>query len=106
MAKSLMQILGHVNLLQLVENVKSGIPDPLPAGFANEGKKVLGNSGRYNRVQGQRQTARQVAYGSPAVRRDLKGIDEVDVVLLHFKEDNHLDMMTMQNLRNSENMEA
>ena len=106
MAKTLQNILGHLNLLQLVENIKPGIPDPLPAGFATEGKRVLGDAGRYNRVQGQRQTARQVAYGSPAVRRDLKGIDEVDIKLLHFKEENQLDMVTMQNLRNYENQEA
>ena len=106
MSKTLEQILGSVNLLGLIQGVTQGIPNPLPDGFMTVNKQVLGRTGRYVRVQGQRQTAKLVAYGSPAVRTGLKGIDEIDVMLLHSFEEQMIDVLTLQRLRQYDSYEV
>lgn len=106
MAKTLEQVLGSVNLLGLIQGVTQGIPNPLPDAFMTVSKQVLGRTGRYVRVQGQRQTARMVAYGSPAVRRQQKGIDEIDVMLLHSFEEQMIDVLTLQRLRQYDSYEV
>lgn len=103
MAKSLEQILGYVPLTGLIQAIKTGIPDNLPPSFTSTKSEVPGNSGRYTQVKGTRRTARLAQYGSPAVKRELKGVESKDVKSLHTFEQIEMDPLTLQQLRNYDN---
>lgn len=95
---TLEQVLNHRNLTGVIRSVKSGIPNPLPPGFFNVGRRFSGNKAEYFRVTGTRQTARLAHYGSPAQRRELRGLDNVPVTLLHAFESQQWPMHIMVNL--------
>lgn len=105
MAKSLNQLLGYVPLTGVIQKVKTGIPDLLPPAFARVTKRVVGNAGRYYQRTGTRAVAKRAEYGSPARRRQLKGLEVRDVKLAHFFEEIMLDPLLLQTLRNMENYE-
>lgn len=105
MAAALEQILGYVNLLGLIERIKRGVPQPLPDAFLNTIKPTIGDSGKYTRVFGTRTTARRVEYGSPSIRRQLKGVEDVPVKLLHTYEHIDLNPLVLRQLRAYEKYE-
>jgi hypothetical protein len=98
-AASIETVLGYVTLCGTIERIKSGIPDVLPPAFRTITKPTIGNTGQYMRVFGTRQTARIVQYGSPAQRRDLKGVEAMPVILLHSFEEIQLSPLVYQQLR-------
>jgi len=84
MAKTLQQILGGRNLTGVIQGIKAGVPDDLlPAAFMSPTRTVEGEYGTYTKVEGTRQTARIAQYGSPSQQRQLKGISEVSIKLIH-----------------------
>lgn len=105
-AKSLEQILGYVPLLEAIETVRKGIPDPLPSGFQTITRKVIGDSARYVTYTGTRQTPRLVMYGAPAVKRTMRPISSVDVKLMFTFEEISFNPMVLQQLRNYDNYEV
>lgn len=105
MAKTLEQILGYVALTGTIKATKTGVPNPFPAAFMSTTKKTIGDSGRYTQVTGTRRTARQVMYGSPALKRELKDIASKDVKLIHTFEEQSIPPLVLQNLRNYDNYE-
>lgn len=103
MANNLQSILGYVTLTGMIEKIRSGVPNPFPPAFFKEGKRCIGDAGRYTEVTGTRQTARVVAYGAPALARGLRNVASRDVKLLHTLEKQPLDPITLQMLRNYDN---
>lgn len=101
--KTLQQILGYVSLTGVIQGVKTGIPDNLPPAFMRTKRSVLADQGRYTRVTGTRQTARQNQYGSPARNRALRDISNVDVKLISSYESVSMDPQLLQTLRNYDN---
>lgn len=84
MAKELGQILGFRNLLGLITAVKDGLAEEiLDRRLLRRTKSTIGNKGTYFKVEGNRQTAKQVMYGAPSVSRKLRDVTEVNVTLLH-----------------------
>lgn len=98
---NLMDVLGAPQLCGTIQGTKTGVPDVFPAGFTdpilNE-KPVEKDTGSYFRVTGTRTTAKAVAYGSPSVARQLKGVEEVPVKLMHTKENIGLPLSDFRNL--------
>jgi hypothetical protein len=83
---TLQNILGAKRLNGLIQSVMGGVPEVLPPGFwasPSNTETVVGNRGEYLRVEGTRQTAQLVHYGSPSKRRSMKGVSEVPITLLH-----------------------
>lgn len=76
-------VLGAPQLCGLIQQTKTGIPNTLPPGLFQRDKLVEKDYGSYTRVTGTRTTARIAKYGSPAQKRQLKGVEEVPVKLLH-----------------------
>lgn len=102
MAKTLQQILGYENLCGIISDPKAAIPDDiLPPSFFNfaGSVKTEGNTGKYTKVDGTRQVARLVQYGSASVRRKLKGVSEKPIVLMHSHEHIMHDVNTLNALR-------
>ena len=91
MATSVEQLLASRNLIGLIQGVVSGVPDNLvPTGFFTTARACEGNRATYFKVNGTRQTARLVQYGSASQKRELRGISEVPITLLHtFEHENH-----------------
>ncbi len=83
MALTLEQIIGSESQLGLIEGVKTGIKRPLPDEWFRSSQKVDGDSGKYTKVEGTRETARLVQYGSASKARNLTGISEVPIKLMH-----------------------
>jgi hypothetical protein len=100
MAKTLQQILGHVYLSGLVEEIKTGIPDVLPGAFWTTKSRTLKDQGRYSRYSGTRKTAKRAQYGSSSRRRELSSVGSFDVKLLHFFEHIQLNVTDYMSLRN------
>lgn len=99
----LLSILGHVSLLKQVEEIRNGIPDPLPKEFASTTEDVIGDSGRYISTIGTRLTSRLVQYGAPSYNRALSDVGDRGVKLLHSYEDIRLKPLLLQQLRNYDN---
>jgi hypothetical protein len=95
---TLEQILSGKNLSGLIQSVKSGIPIRIPAAFLNPNRTIKGNTGKYRKVEGTREVARIVQYGSPAERRAQKGISEVPFVCMHSFEKQAHELTTLINL--------
>lgn len=83
MAMTLQQILHFRNLTGIVQGVKGGVPDLLPAGFSARGRGLPGQTAEWNQVDGTRETAQLVHFGSPAVRRGLKGVTPRTAKMIH-----------------------
>lgn len=87
MSKTLQQILGGKNLTGVIQGVKPGVPkDLFPPAFVTPTRTVEGDHCTYRKVSGTRKTARLVQYGSPSVARNLSGVSELPVKLMHSKE--------------------
>lgn len=100
MAVALEQVIGYVSLLGLIERIKSGIPNPLPEQFFSlVNNDPVGDSGKYTRVTGTRTLAKHVMYGAPAVRRALKGIEDIPVKLIHSYEEISFNPLVLIQLR-------
>lgn len=104
MAKTLMDILGARNLVGVIQAVKGGVPsDVLPPAFMRVSRKVEGDYCTYTKVESTRKTARMVMYGSPSRNRDLKGVSEVPIKLVHTAEHIIHKPTTLMNLKNLDN---
>lgn len=104
-SKNIQDILGWKQLTGMIRETKSGIPDPLPAGFRSLRKNVIGDASSYIKRTGQRRTARQTMYGTEARNTVLKEVGSRDVKLIHFFESTTLPMLTYQTLRQPESYE-
>jgi len=84
MATSLEEVLAFESMLGVVELIKTGVPEGiLPRGFMSIIRAGEGKQGTYDQVTGTREVARQVAYGSPSVRRALAGLSVKPVTFIH-----------------------
>src|SRR5687768_15348495 len=100
MAKTLQQLLGAVYLTELVEKIKTGLPNFVPDEFYSNKEQIFGDAARHYRVSGTRQTARQSIYGAPPRRINMVGISAQDIKLLHFVEELQLRVQDFQALHN------
>jgi len=105
-SKSLEQILGYVPLLEAIETVKKGIPNPLPPAFSTSTRSVLGNTARWIVTTGTRQTATLSQYGAAARKRAQRSVGSQDVVLMHSFEEISFNPIVLQQLRNYSNYEV
>lgn len=103
---SLQELIGYVSLTGTIMQVKEGIPNPLPPAMLQGTGKTIGDQGRYTVMYGQRQTSRLAQYGSPAVRRPFKNMAIRDVKLIHTFEEQAVDPIAVQNLRQFDNYEV
>ena len=104
MAKTLQQILGAKNLCGVIQGIKQGIPsEMIPPAFFKTTRTVEGDHCTYRKVEGTRKTARQAHYGSPSRRRQLTGVKEVPVKLIHSVEHERHQPATLMNLQNMAN---
>ncbi len=84
MPASLQDFLYYENLVGSVQQVLGGVPENLlPPAFFAVTDRVEGKTGEYTMAAGTRETARIVAYGSPARQRTMTGVKKVPVSLLH-----------------------
>lgn len=98
MAQTLQQILGGINKLATVQSVLAGLPNVLPPAFLTPGQRVIGKTLAYDKISGQRQSARTNQYGAPARIVDQLGRTKAAVNMLHtFEAQNH-DPLILQNL--------
>ncbi len=109
MSKTLEQILGAKNLIGLIQGQTQGVPsDVLPPAFMPGGGNtapVVGATGTYTKVTGTRKTARLVHYGSPSKKRELAGISDVSVTLMHTFEQAQIKPVDLINLLNEDSQE-
>jgi len=103
--KTLGQVLGTKNLVSVIQGL--GRLDPtsklLPSELLQATRTVTGNRCTYTKVDANRKTARLAMYGSPSARRNLKGISEIPVTLIHTVEHIVLPMTTLMNLKDYQN---
>ena len=103
---TLQQILGAKNLIGRIQAIKAGLAaDILPDALLSPGRSVEGNYGTYRKVIGERRVARVAMYGSPSQVRELKGISEIPVNLMHTIESINFAPAMLQNLTNDDNEE-
>lgn len=69
-------------------------------------RNVIGDSGRYTRLTGERRVARATKYGAAAIRRELRNVATVDVKLMHSFQEQPIPPLVMQQLRNYDNYEV
>lgn len=82
--KTIQEILGYLTLCGLITDPRGGVPDDiLPSAFFTTTQPVEGDTGKYFKVEGTRQTARVVAYGSPSKARSMSGVAELATKLVH-----------------------
>lgn len=82
----------------VIKTVTSGLPNFLPPSFLTPTKTVVGNTGSYLKVTGERRNAKATQYGGPARMRSQQGMTEVGVTLIHaFEQQNH-NPLILQNL--------
>ena len=98
MAKTIQQLLAAPNMLGIIQSVKTGVPNPYDPALMSTVKQVTGDYGTYNKVEGTRQTARLVQYGSASVRRAQKGLTQMNVKLIHSFEHQFHNPIVLQNL--------
>lgn len=103
MAYNLQSILGYQTLMGIIQKVRSGVPNPFGEEWFKTNKQCIGDSGVYTQVTGTRQVARVVAYGSPALARQLRNVAVLPIKLIHTLEKLPLDPLVLQQLRNYDN---
>lgn len=96
------EILSGKNLTGLIQNTVSGVPNRLPPAFLTPNRTIKGHTGTYRRVDGRRETARIVQYGSPAERRAQKGVKEVPFTAIHAFESINFSPTLLINLLSAE----
>lgn len=99
MTTTMEKILSGNNLTGVIQAEKDGLPTILPAGFYATSKRVSGNQMTYDRVDGNRQLAQIVQYGSPSKRRNLKGVSQKTVTGISAKEHQVYDPSIFNKLR-------
>lgn len=96
------RILGAPNLIGLIQGSTDGLPTSImPAGFFPGPGNIIpceGDKGTFTRVYGNKQLATQVAFGSPARKRSLIGVEDVDVRCIHTFEEVNFKPTDLQNL--------
>ena len=98
---TLQQVLGARNLIRVIQAVKPGIPtEQLPQSFLTATRPIEGDYGTYRMVTGTRKVARLARYGAPSKLRELQGIAERPVKLLHTVESENFSPTVLQNLTN------
>lgn len=105
MSKTLSQILGGVSMTTAAQSVQRGLPNVLPASFMQVTRRVVGNSVRWNKVDGGRELARLAQYGSPAQLVGRKGLSQAQATLAHVFEQITHDPMVLQNLQRTDSPE-
>lgn len=93
------QVLGFTPIMQMIEAIKPGIPNPLPPGFMNVTDRVENNVAVIHRTYGQRRLATNVPYGAPAVQAPQVKIDQVPVILAHYFEMVRMSPVVLAKLR-------
>ena len=83
MAKTIQQLLAAPNMIGVIQSIKTGVPNPFDPAFMSLTAPTAGDSGHYFKVEGTRQTAQLVQYGSESVRRSQVGVTRQSVKLLH-----------------------
>jgi hypothetical protein len=101
--RAIEQILGYVPLTGVIQATKSGIPNLLPPELMRKSRDVIGDSGLYTQVTGERRLASLTHYGAPSNTRDLKELASKPVKLLHTFEKQPIPPLVMQKLRNYDN---
>lgn len=92
-------VLGAETLCGLIQDIAEGLPKRLPEALYNPTDTVEGDTGKYDKVSGNRDYARLVRYGSPSQRANMKGIKEVPVKLIHTFEHQIHKPLVYKNLR-------
>lgn len=99
MGVNLANLIGGQTLTGIIQDPRGGLPtNQLPPQLFAEGRTTTGDQGKFRRVHGTRQTARAVQYGSPARTRNLRGVTEVSVKLIHSFEEHGHDPLLLQRL--------
>ena len=93
------QVLGFVPLMQVIEAVRPGIPNPLPASFMTVTDRVEGDRALLTRTYGQRKLANRIPYGSPPVQTVQQKIDEIPVILPSYGNTIRMDPNVLVKLR-------
>lgn len=99
-ALTVKEILGAYYLTDMVEEIKTGLPNFVPDEFYNLTEDVICDSFRHIRTSGTRQTALQAPYMSVPRRVNMSGLSSQDIKLLHSTEELHLpykDFMMLHN---------
>lgn len=103
---SIVDILGWRNISTAVQAVESGVPNRLPPAFMNLKENVDADRTTWITFYGQRQTPKQVAYGSQSKPSDLKKIGEKSATLIQFAEHVKIRQELMLRLRNPNDLLA
>ena len=99
--KTLQQILGSRNLIDVIRAVQGGVPTKfLPPAFFTLTKRANGDYGTYRILNDTRQMARSASYGAKARVTDVAGMGETPVKLLHFVESVEHKPTTLMSLMN------
>lgn len=96
------QILGGVAMTSAAQNVKRGLLNVLPEGFLNITRRVVGNSVKWNSIEGSRELARLAQYGAPAQLVGKKGITQAQATLAHVFEQMTHDPLVLQNMQRAD----
>lgn len=99
-ALTIREVLGSVFLTDLVENIKTGLPNFVPDEFYTTKEQVFGDAFRHIAVSGTRQVARQSLYGAPPRRYNLSGVSARDMKCIHIQEEISLGVTDFMNLHN------
>lgn len=102
MAKTIEQLLGLPALMGLVEETTNGLPQEewMPKEFTNLKQEVIGNQVEATLAKGQRKTSRTIRYNSVPVGAPLETIGTQDWICMHSSEQQDIDPVTFQRLRN------
>lgn len=98
---TLSQVLGGKNATGVIQGIKSGIPTVVPEAFLRQSSRTVhGKLISWFEVDGRRETARLVQYGSPAKRRELQGVTERSATALHTFEKQPMNALELLRLIN------
>ncbi len=100
---TLEEILKAPNMQRTIEETKSGVPNPFDAAFFTTTSPVDGDYAEYRKVDGSRELAQRVAYGSPSKNVTHRNISEVPVKLIHTFENIRHKPAVMNNLLSDDN---
>lgn len=101
---SLQDILGWVALTKAVNAIKDGIPNPFPPWLftVRAMDRVIGNTVKFNRIYGTRQTARVIKYGAAPRHRELQKEELIEAKFLSLGEERIFDPLILTLLRDYE----
>lgn len=99
MSVTIQDVLGQPYLTQVIQEIKTGLPDDLPSEFATTTEQIFGDRARSVRISGSRQLARRNEYGSAPRRLDLAGLSQSDLKFLHASEEVQINLLDYMNAR-------